>query len=122
MLKGYRSSREGFFDVSAPPTVEPARLTGLLTIFRWTGPIRQCGFRSNLSASYGVQSQPDSQTGHNLEDEMPRSRRTQTSKKADAIAWQTEFLRVSAFPISGATVVPNSWKEIAGNDPDEIVK
>lgn len=46
----------------------------------------------------------------------------QTSEKADGIAWQTEFLRVSAFPISGATVVPNSWKEITGNDPDENVK
>jgi hypothetical protein len=53
---------------------------------------------------------------------MPRSRRTQTSTKAEGIAWQTEFLRVTAFPISGATVVPNSWKEITGNDPDEIVK
>src|SRR5437899_8154271 len=53
---------------------------------------------------------------------MPRSRRTQMSNKADAIPWQTEFLRVSAFPISGATVVPNSWKEIVGNDTDEIVK
>jgi hypothetical protein len=53
---------------------------------------------------------------------MPRARRTKTSKKADVIAWQTESLRVSAFPISGATVVPNSWKEITGNDPDENVK
>ena len=54
---------------------------------------------------------------------MPRSRRTQTSKKADAIAWQTEFLRVTAFPISGATdLLPNSWKQITGNDPDEISK
>jgi hypothetical protein len=52
-----------------------------------------------------------------LEHEMP-----QTSKKADGIAWQTELLRVTAFPISGATVVPNSWKEITGNDPDESVK
>jgi hypothetical protein len=53
---------------------------------------------------------------------MPRSRRTQTSKKA-AIAWQTEFFRVSAFPISGTTdISPNSWKEITGNDPDEIAK
>jgi hypothetical protein len=54
---------------------------------------------------------------------MPRSPRTKTPKKADGIAWQTEFLRVSAFPISGATVVlPNSWKEITGNDPDETSK
>jgi len=54
---------------------------------------------------------------------MARARRTQTSQKADAIAWQTEFVRVSAFPISGATVVlPNSWKEITGDDPDEISK
>jgi hypothetical protein len=54
---------------------------------------------------------------------MPRSLRTKTLKKADGIAWQTEFLRVSAFPISGATdISPNSWKEITGNDPDEIVK
>jgi hypothetical protein len=53
---------------------------------------------------------------------MPRARRTKTSKKADGIAWQTEFLRVSAFPISGATVVPNSWKEITGNDPHESGK
>jgi hypothetical protein len=53
---------------------------------------------------------------------MPRARRTKTSKKADGIEWQTESLRVSAFPISGATVVPNSWKEITGNDPDEISK
>jgi hypothetical protein len=53
---------------------------------------------------------------------MPRSRRPQTSKKPDAIPWHTEFIRISAFPISGATVVPNSWKEITGNDPDEISK
>lgn len=54
---------------------------------------------------------------------MPRASRTQTPKKADAIAWQTEFVRISAFPISGATVVlPNSWKEITGDDPDEISK
>jgi hypothetical protein len=53
---------------------------------------------------------------------MSRSRRTQTSKKPDAIPWHTEFLRITAFPISGATVVPNSWKEITGNDPDEISK
>jgi hypothetical protein len=58
-----------------------------------------------------------------LEDEMPRSRRTQTSKEADAIAWQAEFLRVTAFPISGATdLLPNSWKQITGNNPDEISK
>ena len=54
---------------------------------------------------------------------MRRSRRTQTSKKADAMAWQTEFLRVTAFPISGASdLLPNSWKQITGNDPDEISK
>jgi hypothetical protein len=53
---------------------------------------------------------------------MPRSRRTQTPKKTDAIPSHTELLRISAFPISGATVVPNSWKEITGNDPDEISK
>jgi hypothetical protein len=53
---------------------------------------------------------------------MPRSRRTQTSTKPDEIAWQTESLRVTAFPIAGATVVPNPWKEITGNDPAEIVK
>jgi hypothetical protein len=54
---------------------------------------------------------------------MPRARRTKPSKRADGVVWQTESLRVSAFPISGATVVlPNSWKEITGNDPDEISK
>jgi hypothetical protein len=53
---------------------------------------------------------------------MSRSRRTQTSKGSDAILWHTEFLRISAFPISGATVVPSAWKEITGNDPDEISK
>jgi hypothetical protein len=54
---------------------------------------------------------------------MPRTRGTKTSKKANEIAWQTELVRVSAFPISGATVVlPNSWKEITGNDPDETSK
>jgi hypothetical protein len=46
----------------------------------------------------------------------------QTAEKAPRIAWQTEVLRVTAFPISGATVVlPNSWKDITGNDPDETV-
>jgi hypothetical protein len=53
---------------------------------------------------------------------MPRSPKMPTPKKADGIAWQTEFLRVSAFPISGATVIPNTWREITGNDPDENEK
>jgi hypothetical protein len=29
---------------------------------------------------------------------------------------------VTAFPISAATILPNSWKDITGNDPDEVVK
>jgi len=53
---------------------------------------------------------------------MPRAPRTKISEKPDGIVWQTELLRISAFPISGATVVPNSWKEITGSDPDEISK
>jgi hypothetical protein len=56
------------------------------------------------------------------EDKMPRARRTKTAQKDHRIPWQTEHVRVTAFPISGATILPNSWKEITGKDPDEIVK
>jgi hypothetical protein len=38
------------------------------------------------------------------------------------IPWVTEVLRMTAFPVSGATILPNSWKDITGDDPDEVVK
>jgi hypothetical protein len=38
------------------------------------------------------------------------------------IPWVTEVVRVTAFPIAGATILPNSWKDIAGSDPDEVLK
>src|SRR3954470_5778117 len=50
---------------------------------------------------------------------MPPAPTTNTAKKADEIAWQTEFLRVSAFPISGATVVPNSWEPVMSRAEQE---
>ena len=61
-------------------------------------------------------------TAENLEFPMPSSRRSKTAQQSHSITWLTETLRVTAFTLSGASVLPNSWEDIIGVEPSEILK
>lgn len=98
---------------------------GLLTILgERRAPFRYCRFRAKLKRT------PPTEIAAGRKApkcNMPRAGRTtrQSTTKphvTPVIPWVTETLRVTAFPLGGATILPNSWKDITGSDPDEVVK